>query len=97
MPAVQVLAVRRIRLGFGGPVLLVRSADPLRLAPDLRRLITALDSDVTYVRAETYAEVAGQHDDVEVVHPTSYAALRLVERLGVRVLEPCGFATARGA
>ena len=41
---------------------------------------------VTYVRADTYAEVLAQYDDVEVVHPTSYAALRLVERLGATVL-----------
>ena len=44
---------QEIRLGFGGPVLLVRSVDPLRLVPDLRRLIAALDADVTYVRADT--------------------------------------------
>ena len=50
---------------------------------------------LTYVRADTYAEVVGQHDDVEVVHPTSYAALGLVERLGATVLEPRGFATPR--
>ncbi|WP_107764671.1 cryptochrome/photolyase family protein [Nocardioides terrigena] len=50
---------------------------------------------LTYVRADTYAEVVGQHDDVEVVHPTSYAALGLVERLDATVLEPRGFATPR--
>ena len=46
-------AGQEIRLGFGGPALLVRSADPWRLGPDLRRLMTDLDPQVTYVRAET--------------------------------------------
>ena len=48
-----------------------------------------------YRSAETYAEVVRELDDVEVVHPTSYAALGLVERLGVRILDPRGFATPR--
>jgi deoxyribodipyrimidine photolyase-related protein len=50
---------------------------------------------LTYVRAETYAEVVGEVDDLEVLHPTSYAALRLVERLGAAVLPARGFATPR--
>lgn len=51
-----------------------------------------------YVRADTYAEVVRDvqgADDVEVVHPTSYAARGLVERLGVTILPPRGFATSR--
>jgi hypothetical protein len=44
---------QEIRLGFGGPVLLVRSADPLSIVPEIRRLLAALDRDVTYVNAET--------------------------------------------
>jgi len=46
-------AGQEIRLGFSGPVLLVRSADPLRLVADLRRLMSDRDSSVTYVSAET--------------------------------------------
>jgi len=51
---------------------------------------------MTYVQADTYAEVVRDlDDDVEVLHPTSYAALGLVERLGCTVLPPRGFATPR--
>ena len=55
--------------------------------------------DLHYVRADTYAEVVGEllgsGEDVEVCHPTSYAALGLVERLGATVLPARGFATSR--
>lgn len=61
----------------------------------MRHRAAELGDRLTYVRADTYAEVVANRDDLEVVHPTSYAALGLVERLGARVLEPRGFATAR--
>ncbi len=61
----------------------------------MRHRAEELGDRVTYVKADTYGEVVVEYDDVEVIHPTSYAAVRLVERLGVRVLEPRGFATSR--
>jgi deoxyribodipyrimidine photolyase-related protein len=84
---VESRAVFRRRRYHRGKAHLVLSA--------MRHQAAELGDRVTYVRAETYAEVVRQHDDVEVVHPTSYAALRLVERLGAQVLEPRGFATPR--
>jgi deoxyribodipyrimidine photolyase-related protein len=89
-----------------GPLLMVESKAVFRrrrfhrakahlVLSAMRHRAADFDDRLTYVRADSYAEVVGQHDDVEVVHPTSYAALGLVERLGVRVLEPRGFATAR--
>src|SRR5687768_5174840 len=93
-----------------GPVLVVESQGVFRrrrfhrakahlVLSAMRHRAAELGDGVTYVRAETYAEAVRQvqqdGDDVEVVHPTSYAALRLVERLGVQVLPPRGFATAR--
>ncbi len=93
-----------------GPVLVVESQGVFRrrrfhrakahlVLSAMRHRAAQLGDRVTYVRAETYAEAVRQvqqdGDDVEVVHPTSYAALRLVERLGVQVLPPRGFATAR--
>ena len=65
----------------------------------MRHRAAELGDRVTYVQVETYAEVVREHGSgdgaVEVVHPTSYAALRLVERLGCTVLPPRGFATPR--
>jgi deoxyribodipyrimidine photolyase-related protein len=61
----------------------------------MRHRAAELGDRLTYVQAETYAEVVAGHEDVEVVHPTSYAALGLVERLDVTVLPPRGFATGR--
>ncbi|WP_353953549.1 cryptochrome/photolyase family protein [Knoellia sp. S7-12] len=61
----------------------------------MRHRAAELGDRVSYHRADTYGEVVGTLDDVEVVHPTSYAAVGLVERLGVRVLPPRGFATSR--
>ena len=49
----------------------------------MRHRAAELGDRLTYVQAETYAEVVREVEgDVEVVHPTSYAALGLVERLG---------------
>ena len=69
----------------------------------MRHRAAELGDRVTYVRAEEYAGAVREHvadDPVEVVHPTSYAALGLVERLGkemdLTVLDPRGFATGRG-
>jgi len=61
----------------------------------MRHRAAELGDRVTYHRVDTYGEVVGTLDDVEVVHPTSYAAHGLVERLGVHVLPPRGFATSR--
>ncbi|MFC7492556.1 MULTISPECIES: cryptochrome/photolyase family protein [unclassified Knoellia] len=61
----------------------------------MRHRAAELGDRVTYHRADSYGEVVRGLEDVEVIHPTSYAALDLVERLGVRVLPPRGFATSR--
>lgn len=91
-----------------GPLLMVESQAVFRRRPyhrakahlvlsAMRHRAADFGDRMTYVRADTYAEVVGGiDDDVEVVHPTSYAAKRLVDRLGCTVLEPRGFATARG-
>lgn len=54
---------------------------------------------MTYVKGDTYApavrEAMSGGDSLEAIHPTSRAALGLVERLGADVLEPRGFLTAR--
>ncbi len=62
----------------------------------MRHRAAELGDRVTYVRAEEYAGAVRSADGpIEVVHPTSYAALGLVERLGAAVLPARGFATSR--
>ncbi|MCW2848540.1 MAG: cryptochrome/photolyase family protein [Marmoricola sp.] len=64
----------------------------------MRHRAAELGDRVTYVRSEGYAAAVREHvgdRPVEVVHPTSYAALGLVERLGATLLPPRGFATSR--
>lgn len=90
-----------------GPLLLVESRAVFRrrrfhrakahlVLSAMRHRAAEFGDRMTYVRAETYGEVVRDVEgDVEVVHPTSYAALGLVERLGAGVLPPRGFATAR--
>ncbi len=90
-----------------GPVLMVESKSVFRrrrfhrakahlVLSAMRHRAAELGDRVTYVRAEGYAEPVRSADGpVEVVHPTSYAALGLVERLGATVLPPRGFATSR--
>ena len=92
-----------------GPLLMVESTGVFRrrrfhrakahlVLSAMRHRAAELGDRLTYVQAETYAEAVREHagdGDVEVVHPTSYAALGLVERLGCTVLPPRGFATAR--
>ena len=90
-----------------GPLLMVESTGVFRrrrfhrakahlVLSAMRHRAAELGDRLTYVQAETYAEVVREiDDDVEVVHPTSYAALGLVERLGCTVLPPRGFATPR--
>ena len=89
-----------------GPVLLVESravfartrfhrAKAHLVLSAMRHRAAELEGRVAYHRADTYGEVVRPLDDVEVVHPTSYAALGLVRRLGVDVLAPRGFATSR--
>ncbi|MGF9755009.1 cryptochrome/photolyase family protein [Microvirga sp. 0TCS3.31] len=94
----------------GGPLLMVESTGVFRrrrfhrakahlVLSAMRHRAAELGDRLTYVQAETYADVVRRRisvgGDVEVVHPTSYAALGLVERLGCTVLPPRGFATAR--
>jgi deoxyribodipyrimidine photolyase-related protein len=96
-----------------GPVLMVESKAVFRrrrfhrakaqlVLSAMRHRAKELGDRVTYVQSETYADAVREHvgdQSVEVVHPTSYAALRLVERLGreldLTVLPPRGFATGR--
>ncbi|CAN7414562.1 cryptochrome/photolyase family protein [Knoellia sp. LjRoot47] len=61
----------------------------------MRHRAAELGDRVDLRQADTYAEVVGGLSQVDVVHPTSYAALGLVRRLGVEVLDPRGFATSR--
>ncbi|GAA4121123.1 cryptochrome/photolyase family protein [Knoellia locipacati] len=61
----------------------------------MRHRAAELGDRVELHRADTYAEVVGGIPQLEVVHPTSYAALGLVRRLGAEVLAPRGFATSR--
>lgn len=71
----------------------------------MRHRARELGDRTTYVRtdggyADAVREAAERHDGpIEVVHPTSYAALGLVQQLAdeldLRVLEPRGFATDR--
>jgi deoxyribodipyrimidine photolyase-related protein len=89
-----------------GPLLVIESLAVLRrrrfhrakahlVLSAMRHRAAEFGDRMTYVQAETYADAVREVDDVEVVHPTSYAALGLVERLGATVLPPRGFATAR--
>ena len=78
-----------------GPVLMVESKAVFRrrrfhrakahlVLSAMRHRAAELGERVTYVRSEGYAEAVREHvgdSPVEVVHPTSYAALGLVERL----------------
>lgn len=60
----------------------------------MRHRAAELGDRVTYVRADTYRE-ALPGGPIEVVHPTSWAALRLVQTLdSVTVLPARGFVTA---
>ena len=72
----------------------------------MRHRARELGDRATYVPTDGgYADVVRDHAGggsdgaIEVVHPTSYAALRLVERLAeeldLTVLDPRGFATSR--
>lgn len=90
------------------PLLLVESRAVLRrrsfhrakahlVLSALRHRAAELAERVTFVQADTYAEaLAGIPGPIEVVHPTSRAALRLVTSLGdrVRLLPARGFVTA---
>jgi deoxyribodipyrimidine photolyase-related protein len=92
-----------------GPLLMVESTGVFRrrrfhrakahlVLSAMRHRAADLGGRLTYVQVGTYAEVVrevAERDEVEVLHPTSYAALGLVERLGATVLPPRGFATAR--
>lgn len=92
-----------------GPLLMVESTGVFRrrrfhrakahlVLSAMRHRAADFGDRLTYVQAGTYAEVVREvqeRDEVEVLHPTSYAALGLVERLGATVLPPRGFATAR--
>jgi len=96
-----------------GPVLMVESKAVFRrrrfhrakahlVLSAMRHRAVELGDRVTYVRSEAYAVPVREHvgdRPAEVIHPTSYAALGLVERLGkgldLRVLPPRGFATTR--
>ena len=97
-----------------GPVLLVESRAVLArrtfhrakahlVLSAMRHRAAELGDKATYVRTSGgYADAVRSHAGqrpVQVIHPTSYAALGLVERLGqeldLSVLEPRGFATAR--
>src|SRR5688572_15866619 len=89
-----------------GPLLMVESRAVFRrrrlhrakahlVLSAMRHRAAELGDRTTYVRADTYVEAVADRNGLEVVHPTSYAALGLVERLGAAVLEPRGFATPR--
>jgi deoxyribodipyrimidine photolyase-related protein len=92
-----------------GPLLMVESKSVFRrrrfhrakahlVLSAMRHRAAELGDRVTYLRTDGYAGAVREHvgdQPVEVIHPTSYAALGLVERLGAAVLPPRGFATAR--
>ncbi|WP_183094562.1 cryptochrome/photolyase family protein [Nocardioides stalactiti] len=96
-----------------GPVLMVESRAVLArrrfhrakahlLLSAMRHRARELGDRLTYVRADGgYADVVRQHaaGPLEVVHPTSYAALglvtRLAEQLDLTIHDPRGFATSR--
>lgn len=61
----------------------------------MRHRARELGDRLEYHRSDTYAEVVREIEDLEVIHPTSYAALGLVERLGADILPARGFATSR--
>ena len=82
-----------------GPVLMVESKAVFRrrrfhrakahlVLSAMRHRAAELGDRVTYVRSEGYAEAVREHvgdSPVEVIHPTSYAALGLVERLAAEL------------
>ena len=93
-----------------GPLLLVESRAVLArrqfhrakahlVLSAMRHRARELGDRLTYVTTDGgYADAVRSHvgsGSVEVVHPTSYAALGLVSRLGATVLDPRGFATPR--
>ncbi|QBR92241.1 cryptochrome/photolyase family protein [Nocardioides euryhalodurans] len=96
-----------------GPVLLVESravfvrrrfhrAKAHLVLSAMRHRAAELGDRTTYVNSETYAPAVREHagsGPVQVVHPTSYAALglvrRLAEELDLTVLDARGFATSR--
>ncbi len=89
-----------------GPLLMVESQAVFRrrrfhrakahlVLSAMRHRAAELGDRLEYVRADTYREVVRGRDDIEVVHPTTHAAKRLVGSLGVEVLPARGFATAR--
>jgi deoxyribodipyrimidine photolyase-related protein len=94
-----------------GPVLIVESRGVVErrrfhrakahlVLSGMRHRAAGLGDRATYLRTRTYAEALAQVDGpVQVVHPTSRAALGLVERIArereVEVLPPRGFVTSR--
>ncbi|MGZ5400841.1 MAG: cryptochrome/photolyase family protein, partial [Nocardioides sp.] len=96
-----------------GPVLMVESRAVLGrhrfhrakahlVLSAMRHRAAELGDRVTYVRSRSYADAVRAHAGgrpLEVVHPTSYAALGLVQRVAdeidLTVLDPRGFATPR--
>lgn len=90
---------------WDGPVLLVESRAVLRrrtfhrakahlVHSALRHAAAELGDRATYIRADTYSEaLARVSGPVHVIHPTSRAALDMVQKLGIDVLPPRGFAT----
>jgi (6-4)DNA photolyase len=90
---------------WDGPVLLVESRAVLRrrqfhrakahlVLSALRHRVAELGDRAVFIRAETYREALARVDGpVQVIHPTSRAALDLVRQLGVEVLPTRGFVT----
>lgn len=88
-----------------GPVLLVESRAVLRrrryhrakahlVLSALRHRAAELGDRAVFIQAETYADALSQvSGPIEVIHPTSRAALDFVRRRGLRVLPPRGFVT----
>lgn len=90
---------------WDGQVLLVESRAVLRrrrfhrakahlVVSALRHRVAELGDRVVFIQADTYREALAQvAGPVHVIHPTSRAALRFVQGLGLEVLPARGFAT----
>ena len=91
---------------WDGRVLLIESRAVLRrrrfhrakahlVLSALRHRAAELGERAVFIQADTYAEALSHVDEpVQVIHPTSHAALEFVRGLGVEVLPPRGFVTS---
>ena len=89
----------------GGRMMLIEARSAFTRAPmhrakahlilsAMRHRARELGDRVEFHQVDRYSDVVTGRDDLEVIDPTSYAARRLVRRLGAEILPSRGFVTS---